>query len=307
MPRHRGVEGAGRVRPAGETDREAEAGREGAEGPAGDARSARGSARATGETREAEATLTELWSRVPFYEKPDWEKLLDQRQRRGVPQRAAGLVRAGIKRSSGPGPDRALSRRPPPWTGRRTRQARTGLGPDPRLRASTGTVGGRLADRRRLGRSGPGRRRHRQAALAAALEAAALLARTRRRCRRRGRAGVRGGVLDRGRPTCLAATGAVRTAGPLGDHRRPTAGAPFPLAIRRLRRGRAGTRRCGLVIGRHESTRVPCCLCGPDRRTRESTPRNPASRGSMSERLPSFAEESRPRTPIVREGISDPV
>src|SRR5262249_27297570 len=35
--------------------------------------------REKGMTREAEATLAELWSRVPFYEKPDWEKLFEQR------------------------------------------------------------------------------------------------------------------------------------------------------------------------------------------------------------------------------------
>jgi outer membrane protein assembly factor BamB len=39
------------------------------------------SQRTVGQDAEAEATLTDLWSRVPFDEKADWQKLLDQRQR----------------------------------------------------------------------------------------------------------------------------------------------------------------------------------------------------------------------------------
>ena len=36
--------------------------------------------RSAGQRDEAEATLVDLWSRVPFYEKADWQKLLDQRR-----------------------------------------------------------------------------------------------------------------------------------------------------------------------------------------------------------------------------------
>ena len=67
--------------------------------------------RSTGQTREAEATLAELWSRVPFYEKPDWEKLFDQRQLDAPPKRVAWLVRAGSKPTCGSDRDDL----PPPW------------------------------------------------------------------------------------------------------------------------------------------------------------------------------------------------
>jgi outer membrane protein assembly factor BamB len=53
--------------------------------------------RAAGQTDAA--TLADLWSRVPFYEKADWQKLLDQR-RTGLPQRPKRTARAPMSTAS---------------------------------------------------------------------------------------------------------------------------------------------------------------------------------------------------------------
>ena len=50
--------------------------------------------RSVGRTVEAEATLADLWSRVPFYEKADWQNLFDERRtdRQGRVPRPARTV-----------------------------------------------------------------------------------------------------------------------------------------------------------------------------------------------------------------------
>ena len=60
--------------------------------------------RSAGQTEEAEATLADLWSRVPFYEKADWQKLLDQRRIAARTIKATKAPSARNRDSAEPGP-----------------------------------------------------------------------------------------------------------------------------------------------------------------------------------------------------------